>query len=504
MSEQSSQSLFARSFRKKRGDRPPLNGHALALAQRFSTPAFRPAIFAQILRMADGGGVALIAIILATILGQRGDLWVQHVSFGAGGGLIYLAIIQYLEGYRYRAIRSIRSAVLPPVIAAVILGGATYALAQRIPALMHLEVGWLILLGVASLALSLGMRVWVRALVLILTKTGKLEHRIVVVGGGEQIEPLIRAIGRDTSRGRRLVGFFDDRRDLRSPAVVEGYHKLGNIDDLVEFGRLAKIDTVIIALPLASEARLMELMTRLWVLPVDIRLLATSARPEFADRNRSEIGGLPMIDLYKRPIYGMNAFVKRCFDLVFASLAVIAFAPLMLVIAVLIKLESRGPVLFRQKRHGFNNKPIEVLKFRSMYVDQCDATAVKAVRRGDARVTRVGRFIRRTSIDELPQFFNVLKGELSLVGPRPHAMAARTGDIQYTAVSNAYTARHKVKPGVTGWAQVKGWRGELNSDEKIRARIEHDLYYIENWSVWLDLKILLMTPIALVTTKNAY
>ena len=176
----------------------------------------------------------------------------------------------------------------------------------------------------------------------------------------------------------------------------------------------------------------------------------------------------------------------------------------MVVIAVLIRLESQGPVLFRQRRHGYNNKPIQVLKFRSMYNDQCDPTAVKAVRRADTRVTKIGRVIRRASIDELPQFFNVLRGELSLVGPRPHAMAARTGDIIYDQVTEAYSARHKVKPGVTGWAQINGWRGEMNSSEKIRARVEHDLYYIENWSLWLDFKIMVMTPWSLVTTKNAY
>ena len=172
--------------------------------------------------------------------------------------------------------------------------------------------------------------------------------------------------------------------------------------------------------------------------------------------------------------------------------------------AAAIKLESDGPVLFKQKRHGFNNEEIEVYKFRSMYADQCDPTAKNAVMKDDPRVTRVGRLIRKTSIDELPQFFNVLFGDLSLVGPRPHAVAAQTRHRLFYEVVDGYFARHRVKPGVTGWAQVNGWRGEIDSDEKIRMRTEFDLYYIENWSLWFDLKILLLTPIRLAASEGAY
>ena len=173
--------------------------------------------------------------------------------------------------------------------------------------------------------------------------------------------------------------------------------------------------------------------------------------------------------------------------------------------ALAIKLDSRGPVLFRQKRYGFNNELIEVYKFRSMYVEQGDATAVKLVTKGDPRVTRVGRFIRKTSLDELPQLFNVVfKGNLSLVGPRPHAVHAKAVDRLYDEAVDGYFARHRVKPGITGWAQINGWRGETDNQEKIQRRVEHDLYYIENWSVLFDLYILAMTPFALLKTENAY
>jgi len=195
---------------------------------------------------------------------------------------------------------------------------------------------------------------------------------------------------------------------------------------------------------------------------------------------------------------------KWLFDKIAASLALILLGPLMAIIALLIKLDSKGPVLFRQKRQGFNNELIEVYKFRSMYVDHTDLEASKLVTKDDPRVTRVGRILRKTSFDELPQFFNVLKGDLSLVGPRPHALKAKAENKLYYDVVDGYFARHRVKPGVTGWAQISGWRGETDTEEKIERRVEHDLYYIENWSVTFDLYICLMTPFALLRGENAY
>jgi exopolysaccharide biosynthesis polyprenyl glycosylphosphotransferase len=213
---------------------------------------------------------------------------------------------------------------------------------------------------------------------------------------------------------------------------------------------------------------------------------------------------VPLIDLIDKPIGDWDVILKWLFDKGVAAAALLALAPLMALLALAIKLDSRGPVLFRQKRYGFNNELIEVLKFRSMYVDQTDANAGKLVTKGDPRVTRVGRVIRKTSLDELPQLINVLKGELSLVGPRPHALQAKAADRLYHEVVDGYFARHRVKPGITGWAQINGWRGETDTSEKIQRRVEHDLYYIDNWSVFLDLYILLKTPFALLRGENAY
>jgi Undecaprenyl-phosphate glucose phosphotransferase len=247
------------------------------------------------------------------------------------------------------------------------------------------------------------------------------------------------------------------------------------------------------------------MLQKLWVLPVDIRLAAHTNKLQFRPRSYSYLGNVPVLDVFDRPIADWDIVMRWLFDKIVGGLILLAAAPVMALIALAIKLDSRGPVLFKQKRYGFNNELIGVYKFRSMYAEQTDAMASKLVTRDDPRVTRVGRFIRKTSLDELPQLFNVvLKGNLSLVGPRPHAVNAQAAQRRYDEAVDGYFARHRVKPGITGWAQINGWRGETDTAEKIQARVEHDLYYIENWSLLLDLYILARTPFALFSTENAY
>ena len=295
------------------------------------------------------------------------------------------------------------------------------------------------------------------------------------------------------------------RGDERSRGALAGVRKLGTVDDLVEFARRTRIDLVIFSLPISAEGRILQMLKKLWVLPVDIRLSAHSNKLHFRPRSYSYLGSVPVLDVFDRPITDWDVVMKWLFDKVVGSLALLVAAPAMALTAMAIKLDSRGPVLFKQKRYGFNNELIEVYKFRSMYVDQSDARADKLVTKGDPRVTRVGRFIRKTSLDELPQLFNVVfVGNLSLVGPRPHAVNAKAEEQRYDEAVDGYFARHRVKPGMTGWAQINGWRGETDTQEKIQKRVEHDLYYIENWSVLFDLFILLRTPFALLKTENAY
>jgi Undecaprenyl-phosphate glucose phosphotransferase len=355
--------------------------------------------------------------------------------------------------------------------------------------------------GLATFALT---RISLARLVRHWTRSGRLQRHAVIVGGGPAAAELIAALKKDLANDIRICGIFDDRDARRSPPAVAGYARLGTVAELVEFGQVAEIDLLIVSLPLSAENRLLQLLRQLWVLPVDIRLSAHTNKLRFRPRAYSFIGNVPFFDLFDRPLRDWDRVVKRAFDLFFAALALVVLSPVLLAAVIAIRLDSPGPIFFRQKRYGFNNEVIDVLKFRSLHHHCADPTAAKIVTRNDPRVTRVGRFIRKTSVDELPQLINVLKGELSLVGPRPHVVNGRVSNRLFEDVVDGYFARHRVKPGVTGWAQVKGWRGEIDSEEKIRRRIEHDLEYIENWSVLFDLKILFLTPFRLLGAENAY
>jgi len=364
---------------------------------------------------------------------------------------------------------------------------------------------WLLSWLVSGAALLIIYRLGLHSLVGHWTRAGRLRRRTVIVGGGADAEALITQIETSASNDVTLLGLFDDRFDSRSPPEVGGLQKLGKIADLVEFGRRTPVDLVIVSMPLTAESRVLDMLAQLWVLPVDIRLSAHRSKLKFTKRAYSYVGNLAVLDMADRPISDWNLVFKWLFDKVVAITALLLLWPIMLITAIAIKLESPGPVFFRQNRHGFNNELIRIYKFRSMKIDQLDAGAAKLVTKGDPRVTRVGRFIRRTSIDELPQLFNVLRGELSIVGPRPHALQAKADNKLYYEAVAGYFARHRVKPGMTGWAQINGWRGETDTVDKIIHRVDHDLAYIENWSILFDLYIVAMTPVSLVSkNENAY
>ena len=363
---------------------------------------------------------------------------------------------------------------------------------------------WLMVWLASGIVAILACRSGAGAIVHHLSSQGRLNRRAVVFGAGEAGASLIARIEADTGSDVRIVGIFDDRGDGRVAATLAGYPLLGNINQLVAFCRNDEVDLLILSLPVTAERRLLEILKKLWVLPVDIRLAAHASALRFTPRAYSNVGSVPLLDIMDRPLDEWDRLLKTAFDRVVASVALIALAPVMALVALAVRLDSKGPVLFRQKRLGFNNELIEVWKFRSMYTDQSDATASRLVTKGDPRVTRVGRFIRKTSLDELPQLFNVLGGTLSLVGPRPHALHAKAADRLYHEVADGYFARHKVKPGITGLAQIRGWRGETDTEDKLKGRIASDLEYIENWSLLLDVYILARTPLALLKSENAY
>jgi len=364
---------------------------------------------------------------------------------------------------------------------------------------------WMVSWYVSGAVVLVIYRMSLRFVVQKWTRDGRLKRRTVIVGGGADAEKLIRAIHQSADNDIDLVGLFDDRVDERSPAIVANCPKLGNVAQLVEFARRTRLDLVIVSMPLSAEKRVLQMFKRLWVLPVDIRLSAHMSQLHFARSAYSYIGKVAMFDMADRPISDWNLVYKWLFDRVIALSALVLLSPIMIITAIAIKLESRGPVLFRQKRHGFNNELINIYKFRSMYTDQSDEAASTLVTKNDSRVTRVGRFIRKSSIDELPQLFNVLKGELSIVWPRPHALKAKAANTLYYEAVEGYFARHRVKPGMTGWAQINGWRGETDTLDKIMQRVDHDLYYIENWSPLFDIYIVFMTPFSLFSSsENAF
>lgn len=337
-----------------------------------------------------------------------------------------------------------------------------------------------------------------------LTRAGSLVRRTVIVGGGQEAEDLIRELSADPTNHMRILGVFDDRQDARAAGSYGGIARLGTFETLTDFCRDAGVDLLIVTVPTRAEERLMEILYKLFTLQVDVRISALNSKLRLNSRAYSFIGRVPMLAVMDKPLNDWDRVLKNVEDRLLAALLLLLVSPIMAAVALAVRLDSKGPIFFRQKRYGFNSELIEVLKFRSMYAEMQDDTASKQVTRGDPRVTPVGRFIRRTSLDELPQLINVLKGEMSLVGPRPHATGAKAERDLYENVVQGYFARHRMKPGVTGWAQINGWRGETDTHEKLVRRVEHDLYYIDNWSVLFDLYIIAMTPISLLTGKNAY
>ncbi|MCA1439076.1 undecaprenyl-phosphate glucose phosphotransferase [Ensifer sp. IC4062] len=482
-----------------------LNPLARQIALQFRADTYSPAMITGLIRLLDF--CVLFAIgygINAYYVQPAVEQLPVYLSILAGGSALAVAAIQIADGYQVPALRAWLR-MTPRVLGAWATAFGAIALA-----LFFLKSGhqysrvWIAGWFICGALFLIAQRAFIAYSIRHWSRNGTMERRAVIVGGGQPAKDLIRTIEHQPDNDIRICGIFDDRDERRSPNMIAGYPKLGTVNELVEFARLARIDMLIISLPLTAENRILELLRKLWILPVDIRLAAHANNLRFRPRSYSHVGEVPMLDIFDKPIADWDSVAKRCFDIFFSVVALLLLWPVMLAAAVAVKLTSPGPIIFKQARHGFNNETIEVYKFRSMYAHMSDPTARSAVTKGDPRVTPVGRFLRKSSIDELPQIFNVLKGELSLVGPRPHAVLAQTRNRTYADVVEGYFARHRVKPGVTGWAQINGWRGEIDNDEKIRFRTAFDLYYIENWSLLLDLKILVLTPFRLLNTENAY
>ncbi len=463
-------------------------------------------VFADMVRLADflialAAGLIIAALYVEEALATHALGYAVAVAAVSG---VLVAVYDYLGLYKVSQFSSVLRQ-LPMLF--VGWGGALAVLSAGV---FFFKAGgefsrvWLASWFVAGFCALVLERIAVANLARHWTAAGRLYRRAVIFGGGEISRKVINDLEADLEADVRICGVFDERAGERMPAEQLGYPVLGSFESLFSMARSTRIDLVIVALPLSAEERIAKIAEELSELPVEVKLPAGVSRLRFARSAYTRVGSVAMLDLVENPHAAWGGVAKWLFDKVIAAVALLLLAPVMAAVALAVKLESRGPALFRQKRYGYNNELVSVFKFRSMYVDKCDAAASKLVTKEDPRVTRVGRFIRKTSLDELPQLFNVLLGDLSLVGPRPHAVQAKAGTDLYDYVVKGYFKRHKVKPGITGWAQINGWRGETDTHEKIQKRVEHDIYYIENWSIFFDLYILFKTPFALLKTENSY
>lgn len=454
-------------------------------------------------------GADFVVLFVGTmILFLGSSLWIPPEAAPAIGFLALevafgsMIMLRWLDFYSVKVLVTPVRGIVSSLAAAFVLGSLVFASTHYF--LFALEPLWLsgwLALCIVHFSLTRSVAaLWAQPL----AEAGAFSQRIAIVGGGKAAGDAIQALETSDALDIEIVGIFDDRQDARSPARVRRHRKLGSIAELSDYARQNRVDLVIVAIPLSAEHRLLLLLKRLWELPVDIRISGHASALKLSPQSYTYLGKLPLLAVFDRPLKGWGSVLKSLIDRVLAAVLIVVLSPLMLATALAIRLESRGPAIFRQKRYGFNNEIVEIYKFRSMYADSADAAAERLVTRGDPRVTRVGRFIRRTSIDELPQLFNVLAGQLSLVGPRPHAAQAKAAEQLYHQVVEGYFARHKVKPGITGWAQINGWRGETDTAEKIEKRVKHDLEYIDRWSLLFDLYILMKTPFALLRSENAY
>ncbi|HSS29082.1 MAG TPA: undecaprenyl-phosphate glucose phosphotransferase, partial [Usitatibacter sp.] len=324
-----------------------------------------------------------------------------------------------------------------------------------------------------------------------------LERVAVIAGAGGLGRTLAQRIEATPFLGVKVAGFFDDGT---ATAQSGGHPTLGSLDELPEYAKKNRVDLIYVTLPMATQPRILKLLDELRDTTASVYFTPDIFLFDLIQARADTIGGIPVLALCETPFYGLNGFTKRVSDIVLGSLILVLITPLLLAIAVGVKLSSPGPVLFRQRRYGLDGREIVVYKFRSMKVTE-DGAVVTQATKNDSRVTPFGAFMRRTSLDELPQFINVIQGRMSIVGPRPHAVAHNE---QYRRLIKSYMIRHKVRPGITGWAQVNGLRGETETVEKMKARIEYDLDYLRHWSLKLDLQIIWKTLFVVLKKQNAY
>ena len=361
---------------------------------------------------------------------------------------------------------------------------------------------WPLLWIVLSAIVLFASRYFLARLLRGLIESGRLARRVAVIGAGELSREFIERL-RPESDLYTVVGLYDDRT-TRIPTVQEGVRVRGSVLDLLARSREEQIDLIVIALPLKAVYRISTILEAIGSAVADICLTTDFAGFRYKSSQISSIGGNPVVLIGERPLKDWQAAKKAAFDIVVGSAMLVLLSPLLVLIALIIRLDSPGPVLFRQPRLGFNNRVFTCYKFRTMRHGMADPGGGQQATRGDPRVTRPGKWLRALSLDELPQLLNVLQGSMSLVGPRPHPLNTKAANKLFADVVARYASRHRVRPGMTGWAQVNGWRGETKTVEQIENRVACDLAYIDNWTVWLDLRILMLTLTREILSSHAF
>ena len=464
---------------------------ARRIQQQFST-------FGSVYRLVDGASVAGGLTIAAWLAGAKSA---DYVLLGAAALIVHYLLSEFAGMYRsWRGVstgRETASALCTWLFSIALVAGAgitTGFLSQ----VTNEVLGFWFLTTALILVVSRGLlrtaqkSFWLR---------GLHTNGCAIVGVTELGIQLAQNISQMPELGLRLAGYYDDRPPDRAPKLPAGLRqRIGNIDDLVADAQAGFIDRIYITFPMRAEERIRGVLTKLADTTASVYIVPDFFVFQMLHSRWTDIGGLPAVSVFENPLYGVDGLVKRLFDLVVASLLLIVLAIPLLIVATAVKVTSRGPVFFRQRRYGLDGKEIFVWKFRTMTVCE-DGDQVTQATKQDSRVTRLGAVLRRTSIDELPQLFNVLGGSMSLVGPRPHATAHNE---QYRKMIEGYMLRHKIKPGITGLAQVRGWRGETDTLEKMQRRVECDHEYIREWSIWLDIHILFRTIFVVFKRQNAY
>jgi Undecaprenyl-phosphate glucose phosphotransferase len=415
--------------------------------------------------------------------------------------LASLFIFNYVGLYKFAAIM----APVANLLRLLVAFGTAFLLLLAIAFSLKISAGysrtWMFSYGMLAFAAIFLTRVIGYLLISHLAKIGVFARNVLIVGGGEAAEKLLDLMARERPCFNFVAGIFDDRLERIGPKVGQA-PVLGNLDDLIEYVRSHRVDDIIVTMPWSAEERLGSIIDKLRVLPTSIHLESNLGGFRFSYRpSPNPFIGVPMVEVVKLPLTGWHIGLKSLEYKLFGGLLLLLFSPVLALVALAIRLDSKGPVLFRQKRFGYNNQVFEIYKFRSMYHGRPPEEKTPQATRNDPRITRVGGFIRRTSLDELPQLFNVINGTMSLVGPRPHSVEHNE---EYAPLIRGYFARHKVKPGMTGWAQINGLRGETDTLEKMEARVRYDAYYAENWSLLFDMQILVKTVFVGFRDPNAY